>query len=647
MVLFVVILNQACLEPVPSNEGTTEPFALPEMPSVSPANLEVEIILDEPGRSTDQPVGPLRAFIQQKETSLSMDVELASLVSSWPASFTVPDVPDGPLRVTIYEDENADGQFSGCPFPRLPHHTELLGVRDRLAVTVDRPDRTEAIPLAATLRHTICGPGFVETGVSGTIEFPPNEGDDASTVYLYITPVSTAEQSDIIQPLRIPLFPSDSVETSRGFSIGELLPGRYTITAFTDNDGDHTPTPCGNGLGGGDRYVVTIEGVEVIAGQRRLINTPLTLRSSDCPDEPTGLKGQLSMNSSLLGEARQLWRAQWGLLDGAVYIRLVRYGTHRSEQSWQLLPSIVNRPLPQSFTVTGAEPGLYRIEIFLDRDGDGRFVPCDGVPRGFDSIYSIRESLRLEAGEIIDIGELELRNANCIEEAVTGLVGQVRVPIEAGSSGSGRSVRMELYPLDTSGERLSFKMFDNHWKLASDGAPFTQEVPQGAYRGQVYLDTDADGDFSECTVAPFADRASAPPFVVDLAPGSLVDIGLQQIELLGCPVISTELTLSLDADDGLNPIESRSLRVAMSEVGGWTSDVPLVVAFDGGRLRSEELRLATGSYAFIVYVDEDEDGVFTPCNDGLGDRVSSSFNLQLDNSETNRVIELQLSNQCP
>jgi hypothetical protein len=430
--------------------------------------------------------------------------------------------------------------------------------------------------------------------------------------------------------------------------VGELLPGKYDITIFADTDGDHSPSPCGPELGGGDSYSAQIQNVEVIAGQRRNIDTTLTLRPTGCPEIITGMRGHFAIEPELVnGPQWSETGSPWSLLEGAAYVHLVSIDEDLPGLSWRLLPTVATRPFPQVFTVSGIPPGLWRLELFLDRDNDGRFVPCNGIPAGFDRVYVIKEDIRIRNGEVIDIGLLTLAATDCGHEPISGIRGLATAVAESGPQGSGRPVRLELYPLGSSSERLGFRMFDNHSKLPAEGARFSQDVPVGSYRGRFYLDTNRDGDFGECTIDPFADRSAGPPFVIDLSPGALVDIGVQEITPLGCPALLSSLTLNISPPPEVPVLNPDRLRVLLREVGGWQDDQPLEVTVGSEAWETAPLELPAGTYHITAYLDDDEDALFRPCDDADGESIFAEFMIDIDGTDPIRSVNLNLAVNCP
>ena len=60
--------------------------------------------------------------------------------------------------------------------------------------------------------------------------------------------------------------------------------------------------------------------------------------------------------------------------------------------------------------MTGLEPGLWNITVFLDRDENQSYTPCDGLPSGFDTIWSSIDNIEVIDGKMLDMGNLELNS---------------------------------------------------------------------------------------------------------------------------------------------------------------------------------------------------------------------------------------------
>ncbi len=472
-------------------------------------------------------------------------------------------LPQIELRLTLFRDRDDDAHFDACPFPAEPSHMEQADNFDNLFAQLKLQPRPGG-EAELLLKRRLCGPGDLETGLSGVLQLP--EEAPSAPLLLSLTP---QEESDL-QPFLIPLFPQ-GIQGVVPFELTELLPGAYQLNFFLDEDGDGLPSACGGELGGADRYFASLGSFEIRSGLIRALPEPLKLEPLlDCDETFTGIQGEIQ---APVGD------------EGQLYISLSSQG----EASEQLLA--LGERLPRRFTLTGLQEGRWSLLLWLDRDGDARFSPCDGLQAGLDRAYLYRE-LELLPGELLDVGILNLESRNC-PGILTGLQGQLLAERELGPEGSGRPVRIALYP-EEEGEARNLLLFENHWELA-ENTPFTQvgEVSPGAYWARIYLDTDRDGRFLSCETAAFKDRSSTELFFLEIVEGEMSDIGAWRLPSSSCSVPRAEVLpiFDLEAINILPP----SLRFYIEERGGWSDD----------RALSEERRLilAPGDFRIIAYLE--------------------------------------------
>ena len=310
-----------------------------------------------------------------------------------------------------------------------------------------------------------------------------------------------------------------------------------------------------------------------------------------------------------------------------------------------MFDSVRSRPFPQNFTVTGLPEGLWRVVFFIDRDANGRFAPCDGLPAGFDRLYSIFEEVRVSRDSVIDVGAVALADGNCGDTPPTGLRGTVAVETEMGAVGSGRPIRMELYPTFDGGERLSFLLFENHWTVEDQTAVFTQEVPPGSYQARIYLDSNRNGDYSSCEGDIYGDRASSQLFSVVLEAGQLMDLGHFQLDVEPCAVPQSRIELSLTSPEDSEPDLTR-MRMVLSEAGGWSEDRELRGRQVLGLWVADPTLVAPGDYSLVVYEDHDSNGAYESCESGGADRVSVEAEVSLDGETPRLTTTLALTAKC-
>ncbi len=577
----------------------------------------------------------------------------------WPVDVEVEPVPPGTYRLVVFQDRNGDEVFDGCPFPPDPGHTAAADEFDNVHGVYEGPVGGDDAIGVVVERH-ICGPGEAATGLRGRV-VPPEGGElDGVAIHLMLTPLADRrlapddedEMHGAPMPLQVPLLPRGLTEAV-DFEVGELVPGEYQLVLYADEDEDGKPTLCGPGLGGGDRHVATIQRFEIVAGERRALPTELLLAQPEgCPDALTGVHGTLRLDVALVGQHAEdpALTEPLGLLAGPVRLALFDE-TDQAVESVEILPGLDGKA--HGFTVSGLPAGVWRLAVWLDRDDDGQFAPCGGLPAGLDTVYVQLDDVEVRDGELVDAGEVVLSQGECDPGVVSGVRGRLSAPSEEGSVGSGRPVRLELYPVAEGAERRSLLLFENHHALPADEAPFVSiDVPPGAYQGRIYLDTDRDGDFTSCLDAPFGDRATTEIFHVDVVEGGLIDLGSHAPVLLGCDVPDTGLLPEVVGDALVDDEHAVGpLRLWIEEAGGWAEDRQLRRRFepDGDAVATPRISLAPGSYRVVAYVDVDDDAHYTACGEHEGapaDGYAASVEIVLDEQGREARPELLLARVC-
>ncbi len=656
------------------------------------ASASITLVIEARGLAAEA-AGPLRVIGTRMETGEKLSRLLGDGVEGWPARFTLDDLAPGTWRLTAYRDRDDDAVFDACPFPPMPADVERADAFDNLNGVVEATVGADA-EVALVLERRICGPGDVQTGATGEL-VPPADADLSTVpVFALFEPLDSFRPAEVgadagvgaapgaspdAVPLRVPLFPDGLAGPAR-FEVGELVPGIYRITFFADADGDRAPSLCGTeGLGGGDRFAQVVERFQVVAGQRSPLGAPVELAEAPCPEDLTGLTGTLALTEALdavlAAEPEAL--EVYGLLTGPVRLALVPTTGGEPVSAMPLLGGVGERPLPHRFTVTGLPPGAWRLVVWLDRDRDGLFAPCNGLPAGLDAVYRVREDVYVQAGHVVDLGSVVLDRGECDIEAPTGVQGRVRVDTEQGSVGSGRPVRLDLLPEGGAGERRSFLLFENHRALPSGGddgedgdgdpppggpyARFTVsgDVPPGRYRALAYVDFDRDGAFVPCSDAPFADRLTSGVLgrcdgagcpTVEVEAGALVNLGALDVTSLGCevPQVSVEPTVRLAQRLGPESVDDAALRLVIEEAGGWRDDRILRERLEDPTqpLVGPALRLAPGRYRLTAYVDADGDERFGACDAG-GDTLWAQIEVVLGEAMADGVADLVLDRRCP
>jgi hypothetical protein len=609
------------------------------------------------------PHAPLRLAFETPEGEVVRTEDLgdAPPKSAFERQVTAP--APGRWRLRVYYDRDRDGVFAGCPYPPSPDDAERADRLDNVYGVVERVIDGAKVVTVELSRH-VCGPGAPDTGYRGEVD-PPAEANLAGVpvwVELDPTPMIRAErfapqgadagaEPPAAGPLRIPLFPTGITGAAK-FELGELLPGPYHATFYADEDGDGLPSACGAGVGGGDRFVASLDPPEVAAGQLASVGALHLTRAPGCPDALTGVKGRFDLPPALAADRK--------LAAGAVRLAVVNPADGAMViDSAEILPGVDARPLPHPFTVTGLPAGTWRLALYLDRDEDGLFGPCGGLAGGIDVVYALRDAVEVRDGYVTDLGDVELSRASECEPDAGALRGRVRLPSEPGAVGSGRPVRVDFYPGDEAGERRSVLVFENHVQIAAMADPdgyvrftATPGIPPGHYQARIYLDTDRDGTYASCRDAPFADRASSPLFPVEVGPGGLIDVGDHDVALEGCPVPDVQLAPIVGVADGAHLDGVGELRLELVEAGGWRHDIRLRGRVDladlpGAPYAAPPLdELAPGVWHLTAYLDTQADMRFGACDDAAPDAVAGSVEVTLDQDTPAASPVIRLERVC-
>ncbi len=626
----------ACADPAPPASAPLPELGPPVDAGPGAVTLTVQLI-DQLGGATVN--GPLRLrVLPQAGVATLIDVPPGP-GGAWPEALSVT-APPGPVQLTAFVDRDADGLLDGCPFPASPDdalradsYDNLSGVWSGVAV--------EGAAVQLVMERSLCGPGEPGTGLTGVVT--PAEGAPIldAPVLLRLLPVGDVEAEDgasapLGPPLVLPLFPN-GITGATPFSVGALVPGRYQLVAYEDADGDGLPTPCGDGVGGGDRWLARYPeggGAVVIAPGRRTEVSFALAQPAGCAEALTGVSMEIALAPDLAGGAAE----PDGLLDGPLWLALIP--SSGGSPVTRVVLAATAADLPRRVTVSGLPEGVWRVAVWIDRDGDEQYGPCGGLAGGLDAVSGRIDDLRIVDGRLVDPGALQLTLSDC-DLDTAAVVGSLRVGTEPGAVGSGRPVRLDL--VSPQGERLSVQLAENHQRL--DGAdngtrsgPFSVslDVPAGSYLGVAYLDSDRDGAFVSCALDPFGDRAAATAAevpalgAVRIEPGLVFDLGEIPLVALGCAVpdtgVTAEVILSGDVAPPIGPV-----RLHIEEQGGFVDDVLLLAAIEvvDQPVSGARRPLAPGRYRLTVYADTNGNGRYDDCDSEGFDAIAARLDVTL------------------
>lgn len=585
--------------------------------AVAPAPIETVTVrlTDETGGLIPAPVGAVR-LIATHDGPERIERALG-VIDTWPHQATI-ELPAGAWTLTAYLDRGGDGTYDACPFPPDPATTERADDFDNIVATAPRARGALTVDLG--LERHICGPGDRRTGLSGTLDRPDDPLLDDIPLYARLTPTDAARvasqgmpDAPQARPLRIPLAPTGAPIGRTPFTLAGLVPGRYHLDIWADHDGDRHPTPCGEGPGGGDRHIATLDDIEIIAGEIGALPDPVTLTAAPCPAALTGVTGLLTPPDGAPSSAEA--RIELVPVDGGPPISA---------------PLVDRLDGPRPFVTSGLPAGDYHVHVYLDLDGDDRFSPCVSNA-GLDAVYRTLEDVHVDDRALTDLGPIELRT--WCDAAGAGLAGQVEVAIEDGPAGSARPVRLALTPVDHD-ERRTIDLFDAHTTRDGTEGRFARPVPPGRYTARIYLDTDRDGAWRPCTDDPFGDRATSRPIDIEIEPGAVTELDAALIvETLDCPLPPVELVAHLDLAaiirDALSP---SAIELDLVEAGGWSAHygAPLDGIPADGLIEIAIDDLAPGTYTLTTYIDGDGLGEHDPCDADDPDPYQARVEFTLD-----------------
>ncbi|MGK0358785.1 MAG: hypothetical protein ACI9U2_001078 [Bradymonadia bacterium] len=605
----------------------------------SPFTLIVEPIL--PGLAPlDR---PLTLIARDLDTGAEV-VRVLPVAGAWPQQVKIEGFERGRWVMQVFIDDDGDAVFDDCPFPpRATDPEQLDGIDSFSGEAILRvvPGGTGQV----FVEQRICGPGAPSTGLRGRVA-SLDDAPVAGPIMLFLAPQPGADDiGPALPPLRVVL-QSDVLAAPLEFSIGQLAPGRYAVSAFADRDGDATPSPCASvdssSVGGADVHLTPTRLITIEAGERPSLGDPLVLSPRVCPDPLTGLTGTVTLPPDLPADPE--FDGPLGPVSGA--LRLAWFPSINAEAvaNTAILDSIDARPLPHAFTVTGVPTGVWRMVAWIDRDRDGSFTPCGGLA-GIDATWAQVEDVHVVDGEVRELAPIVLQRNPCDAAAETGLTGTLTVDVEPGAVGSGRPVRAELIALNGDPTR-SLQLADNHTALPPEGRFIASGIPAGRYDVVVYVDTDRDGRLISCRQAEYGDRAIARRDAVTVTAGRITALGEVIVQTEACAVPRAELRPQFNFSDSIPPEIVADLRFNVRERGGWEFERRLRTGVSASvdTLFTESIDLAPGDFRLTAWLDTVNNGVFDDCDADEPDRVVARLDLSLDEntpvSNPNFVMDL-------
>jgi len=374
---------------------------------------------------------------------------------------------------------------------------------------------------------------------------------------------------------------------------------------------------------------------------------PVDLTKADCPEQLSGIAGTIeigaSLDPALLGSTTPT-----KLLEGALWVRLVPSTGEGDVINVPVVETIIGRPLPLRYTVTGVDPGLWHVTAYLDRDEDTNFSPCNIVSGGLDAVSGRVESVRARLDEIIESDRILLNLLECGQNELSAVRGQMAVHQEEGPVGSGRPVILEVKRTGEPSEPQYVTLFENHTYIEGSGGTFIKQLSPGQYSGKFFVDTTRDSIYTECLETRFGDRYLSESFEFELGSDNITDLGQFVLSPNACPPFEQPIRLEIIPDESLQMLPPRQLSIRVRESGGWSETTRLGDwEEDDGAWIPEFRPLPPGQYQFTVYTDEDENGEYSPCPDRGGDRFTAEFALEVRADRGPPAARFPLTDGCP
>jgi len=653
----------ACTGPAATEEG---PFDAGLEAGLPDATFEaaLEVVVDGPDPQTlFRRTGLWRVRVSWEGIPIADRVLGEGDTVEFPSTARFEGLGAGPFDLLAWFDRDGDARFEGCPFP--PDATTAVDPGRFENISAAAAGVVPGVPVALTLERRLCGPGRPETALSGQLE--PARPIEAG-IYFAFRPSEACGAGVGPGPAEFTLSALPTgLAAPLAFRYGELLPGCYEVTVFSDDDGDQRPSPCGGPARGGDRFVTTVGAVALVAGQTVALEAPVGLGpDARCAEVLTGQSGRIWLATDQLDgvPAGQRPSAEAPLryslvpLNGGAALDLALGRTAGTPEA------------PTKFTITGLVPGDYRRVVYLDMDGDAQLSSCGGLSSGPDLWTHVTERVAITPDLIEGVGDLVLTRALDCDRTRTLLSGRVDYPVESGVVGSGRPLRLELNPRSAEGERRSLLLATNHLEVGVPAADAGRRVFEfqrlerltpGSYLARFFLDTDRDGLFGSCELEPFGDRAADPGTALDLPPvaadGAASPQVLPEVQLVApacvAPVVSVEPTLTL-AEGAVLPGGGPDdpplyVRIEITEAGGWKEAFPQRESWLAEPFPPSlpALRLAPGRFRMVVWLDVDPGAPIDPClTVGQVDaRAEVEFSLSAETPTASPVLALGAG--CP
>lgn len=413
-----------------------------------------------------------------------------------------------------------------------------------------------------------------------------------------------------------------------------VVRGTWRVTVFLDRDGDTFFDDCPFPPRAGDSEQApaldTLSGQVVVrALPERVVEVLVEQRICGPGAVSTGLSGLVALKD---GEA----------VAGPVMALLEPVGQSVEPGEARPLPDLritlrdgaLDEALP--FSLGEILPGRWRLTVFEDTDGDATPTPCDVQPGGGDRHVSLPVEVDVVAGQRVVVPEpVVLRALDCPAQ-LTGLRGEVSLaaglPADPGLDGPlgplEGPLRLALFR-SSGGEPVATTTL----LAAVDARPLPHRftvtgLPEGSWRLVAWIDRDGDGAFTPCGGLTGIDATWLQREDVRVVAGEVRAVEPLALVRQPCdPASETGLTgrILLPTEDG--PVGSgRPVRARLVPRGGGPERS--LQLLDNHRAAAPSARviasrLPPGRYDLIVYLDSDQDGVFTDCRQApYGDRAA-------------------------
>ena len=436
--------------------------------------------------------------------------------------------------------------------------------------------------LEVNLTSQTCGPGDLNTQLSGTLSLPSALSTTAQDrLMLHLKPESLDIEDEgrnlpsrsITFPLAPHLRPLDEIGVF-SFSLNQIPEGTFSVQVFVDSDGDYLPTPCDLELRrGGDRWVAVHDNPlrKITRGEREFMSTPWILNpvstcdllqispiaddeivvTSDLASKSAVFLGQLNLTPEVLSAlafspSKKVWfSTRRRALPPTRFIE--------AQELFSLNDAII---ADGRFSVHLSQSATYEpleFAVWIDEGYDGALTPCDDpANRGADVWWWEGDSESLSALLSFDLSQPPPLTSLNISQRCEAPESLIEVEFDLNftwpESISTRPLVLVYQDL-VSGEIWESVITDLNQEQALDYEENPKrtrvQLSPGSYLLSAYIDQDFDQRFIPCNDQSLGDRFStARGEFINLSSSEIITAVLS-LTPRECPYLESQLLTSL------------------------------------------------------------------------------------------------------